>query len=38
MHNDVEAYSVKGRHLGSYNPKTLKLYKEADPLNTIPVK
>lgn len=38
LHNDVEAYDKWGKHLGSYNPKTLQLYKQANPLNTIPVK
>lgn len=38
LHNDVEAYDKWGKHLGSYDPKTLQLYKKANPLNIIPVK
>src|SRR5690606_39191637 len=38
LHNDVESYDIRGRHLGSYDPKTLKLYKEASPTNYIKVK
>ncbi len=35
LHNDVEAYDKSGRHLGSYDPETLRCYKPADPTNTI---
>jgi len=38
LHNDVEAYDVDGNHLGSYDPKTLRLYKEPNPRNFIETK
>jgi hypothetical protein len=37
LHNDIEAYTQKGKHLGSINPRTLKFYKPANPRNWIQV-
>lgn len=34
-HNDIEAFDKTGKHLGSMDPKTMRLYKPADPSKTI---
>ena len=31
LHNDVEAYSKQGKHIGSINPQNLELYKNPQP-------
>jgi hypothetical protein len=37
LHDDIEAYTKSGEHLGSINPKTLRFYKPANPRNKINV-
>ncbi|HLC06642.1 MAG TPA: colicin E3/pyocin S6 family cytotoxin [Candidatus Babeliales bacterium] len=37
LHNDIEAYTKNGKHLGSINPRTLKFCKPANPRNWIEV-
>lgn len=36
IHNDIEVYNHKGKHLGSKDPVTGEMYKPADPRKTVP--